>query len=212
MVSSPRGRIPDSCSTTTIDSSSRTGARRVAVAAPAPAPFRPESSGCHASESSSSSRSRRMNQNSKPPTTTMAPLIYCPDACQQPPLPVRRNLARERVGSRIISLLVASAAAASASSATSSAATSSVGVSSSTNAICVVGSARVINNRVVDGRLIDFTTNTCKLLAQCCKFVVPNFDQRLLLRYIGSLELGDAMLNLLFSSQRLIVSVSVSAP
>ena len=61
----------------------------------------------------------------------------------------------------------------------------------------------IVNNRFVDGRLINFATNTGKLFSQRREFVVANFDQRLLLRYVGTLKLADALLYLLFTRRQL---------
>mgnify|MGYP000511847078 CR=1 FL=1 len=59
----------------------------------------------------------------------------------------------------------------------------------------IVGQRLFLSRRIVDGRrLVYFAANIGQLLAQRRQLVVANFNQRLLVRDIGSFELGDAVL------------------
>ena len=69
---------------------------------------------------------------------------------------------------------------------------------------CIV---RVVSQHVgiVDRRLVNLAADVRQFLPQCCQFVIADFDQRPLLRYVGRLEFGDPIEDLLLARHRLTV-------
>ena len=67
--------------------------------------------------------------------------------------------------------------------------------------ICIINQF-IIGKRIVQSRFVDLTANARQFLAQLRKFIVTNFNQRLLLRYICGLQLGDAIQDFLFAPDR----------
>ena len=63
----------------------------------------------------------------------------------------------------------------------------------------------VVDDSIVNWRIIDRTANSRELLAQLRQLVITYFDQRLLLWYIGRLEFRNTLLDLGLAGRRFVI-------